>query len=243
MEMTRSKTSCSDATRGPDTALVLTETRRLLARQPIIAQRYFARLRDGTMDRAAFLRSQRQFFFAVRFFSRPIAALISRLPDSARRIDLVHNLAEEQGDFLPEQAHDRTFAAFLQSLGTWPAEMEREEEGAAVQAFNHALLGVCLGGEVVTAFGCLGVIEYAFAEISALIGRAVVDCGWVADDDLVHYKLHAEIDQRHAAEFFAIIEPDFADPAKRRLITQGLALGHYLFARLYEDLDTLAAAP
>lgn len=240
MEMPHSTLSRSGPIRDPSTPLILAETRRLLARRPIIEQRYFARLREGTMDRASFLRSQRQFFFAVRFFSRPIAALVSRLPDSARRRDLVHNLAEEQGDFLPEQAHDRTFAAFLQSLGTSPGEVQREEESAAVQAFNLALLGVCLGGEVESAFGCLGLIEFAFADISALIARVVVDRGWVAGENLVHYNLHAEIDQRHAAEIFAVIEPDFADPEKRRLITQGLALGRHLFARLYDDLDTLA---
>jgi pyrroloquinoline-quinone synthase len=167
-----------------------------------------------------------------------MAALASRLPDSARRMNLVHNLAEEQGDFIPSQAHDRTFAAFLASLGVRHLEAE---EGPEVQAFNHALLGICLGGEVQTALGCLGIIEYTFADISALIGRAVVDRGWVHPSKLVHYNLHAEIDKRHAEEFFSLIEPDWKDAAKQRLIIQGLALGRHLFARLYEGLNTTAS--
>ena len=64
----------------------------------------------------------------------------------------------------------------------------------------------------------------------------MVDRGWVASAELVHYKLHAEIDERHAQEFFAVVEPRWSDPQKRYLITQGLELGAYIFDRLYRDL-------
>src|SRR5262245_30400692 len=89
----------------------------LLERKPILQQAYFTRLQDGSMQQDEFLVSQRQFYYAVRFFSRPIAALVARLPDSIMRMDLVHNLAEEQGDFRPALAHDQTFLRFLQSVG------------------------------------------------------------------------------------------------------------------------------
>ena len=90
------------------------------------------------------------------------------------------------------------------------------------------------------AFGCLGIIEYAFAEISALIGRAVAARGWVTHGNLVHYTLHSEIDRRHAEEFFAVIEPAWVtQPEKQPLIRQGLALGRHAFSRLYEDLASL----
>ena len=82
----------------------------------------------------------------------------------------------------------------------------------------------------------MGIIEYAFAGISAVIGQAVVDRGWVSRERLVHYKLHAEIDERHAEEFFAIIEPAWDQPDRRDLIEQGLRLGAYIFDRLYRDM-------
>jgi pyrroloquinoline-quinone synthase len=53
---------------------------------------------------------------------------------------------------------------------------------------------------------------------------------------LVHYKLHAEIDERHAEEFFAVIEKQWGDPKRRYYIEQGLNLGVYIFDRLYRDL-------
>ena len=64
----------------------------------------------------------------------------------------------------------------------------------------------------------------------------VVDRGWVPANDLVHYKLHAAIDERHAEEFFAVIEPLWADKARRYFIEEGLELGAYIFDRLYRDM-------
>jgi pyrroloquinoline-quinone synthase len=58
----------------------------------------------------------------------------------------------------------------------------------------------------------------------------------VTAERLVHYKLHAEIDERHADEFFAVIEPAWDDPRRRYHIEQGLELGAYIFDRLYRDM-------
>jgi pyrroloquinoline-quinone synthase len=82
----------------------------------------------------------------------------------------------------------------------------------------------------------MGIIEHAFARISAVIGQAVVARGWVREADLVHYRLHAEVDERHAEEFFAIVEPGWETEGRRYYIEQGLELGAYVFDRLYRDL-------
>lgn len=63
----------------------------------VLACDYFLSLAEGHMSRALFTRTQEQFYFAVRYFSRPMAALTARLPDSATRRGLVGNLAEEHG--------------------------------------------------------------------------------------------------------------------------------------------------
>jgi pyrroloquinoline-quinone synthase len=92
--------------------------------------------------------------------------------------------------------------------------------------------------ELEVGVACMGVIEYSFADISAVIGKTVVRRGWVSAEQLVHYKLHAEIDERHAEEFFAIIEPAWDDERRRYYIEQGLELGAYIFDRLYRDMYT-----
>lgn len=219
-------------------------------RLPILSNGYFTALRNDSMPREFFVRTQKQFYFAVRYFSRPMAALMARMPDSASRQGLIHNLSEEHGfddesegqshGFDPAVAHDLTFLAFLRTLGVTPQEMTREREAAGVRAFNVALMGACQMERIETAFGCLGVIEYAFADICELIGRKVVERGWIAQDDLIHYKLHAQIDKRHAADFFKVVDGAWnRDPATRVAIEDGIQLGLYVFNRLYENLDPL----
>lgn len=208
----------------------------LLAADPILGNRYFRDLSDGRMPREVFVDSQIQFSHAVGFFSRCLAALISRLPTSASRAVLVHNLAEEHGldeerpaaGFRPQFAHDRTFAKFLETLGSAGDATPRPP----VRAFNLALLGACSAETPGFAFAALGMIEYAFAEISAEIGRQVVERGWVTPEELTHYSLHAEIDKRHAAELFEAAERAGEDSGS---IRAGLAFGHYIFGRLYLD--------
>ncbi len=218
-----------------------------MTRYPILVNRYFSALKDDSMGRDAFVSSQRQFFFAVRYFSRPMAALLARVPDSASRQGLIHNLSEEHGfddedetlpaAFDPAVAHDLTFLAFLRSLGISSQEMVAQREGPGVRAFNSGLIGTCMMEPLETAFACLGVIEYAFADICELIGGKVVERGWIARDELVHYKLHAQIDKRHAADFFKVVENAWNGGGKARAaVEDGIVLGLYLFNRLFEDL-------
>ncbi len=208
----------------------------LLARHPLLSQGYFVNLRAGQMDRASFINGQRQFYYAVAFFSRAMAALMARLPNSAARQVLMHNLAEEHGwdeegqpGFRPSLAHDCTFRAFLARLGADPAP-----EGPEVRAFNLALYGACTCESTTLAFACLGMIEYAFADISALIGEAVAANGWITPAEMVHYTVHAAIDKGHAAQFFGSIEG-----ACRHEVESGLELGWYIFRQLYQNLSYL----
>ncbi|WP_395751139.1 TenA family transcriptional regulator [Prosthecobacter sp.] len=217
----------------------------------ILNNRYFTALAQGVMDREAFLRTQQQFFFAVRYFSRPMAALMARMPSSALRRSLICNLAEEHGcveekpaSFDPALAHDVTFLRFLESMGMQRAEMNGVREGAVVRAFNTCLMGACVMERTEVAFACLGVIEHAFAGISARLGKTVVTHGWVHAADLVHYNLHEEIDGRHAAEFFECVADAWqAGGADRAAVEDGVRLGLHVFDRLYVDLWETANPP
>ncbi len=198
------------------------------------------------MSKEKFIDSQVQFFYAVSFFSRHLAALTARIPSSDERGVLIHNLSEEHGldeenpaeGFRPHLAHDKTFAAFLQSLGIDAERLASSSPGAVVQAFNLAVLGACSMESPRFAFAALGMIEYAFADISALIGSRVVEQGWVESGKLVHYSLHAEIDKRHAAELFEAAEQAQNFSGTSISIASGLNFGRYVFDRLYQDFTT-----
>jgi pyrroloquinoline-quinone synthase len=187
-----------------------------------------------------FRRGQEQFYFAVLFFARPMAALVARIPDPRSRLDILHNVVEEHGEFHSRDFHASTFKKFLRSVRADPEQLERLPLWPCVRAFNSVLATACLLDELDTGISCMGIIEYAFADISAVIGRTVVERGWVRPQRLVHYKLHAAIDKRHAREFFALIESAWKGRRRRYYIEQGLEMGAYVFDRLYRDLWSMA---
>jgi pyrroloquinoline-quinone synthase len=211
-----------------------------LEKSGILHNPYLEALQDGTMTLDCFRRTQEQFFFAVSFFPRPMAALVGRIPDPCLRLDILHNLVEEHGEFEEKAFHHTTFQQFLRSIGSAPEKLDQMALWPAVRAFNSILTASCVLDELEVGVACMGIIEYAFAGISARIGKAVVERGWVESDRLVHYKLHAAIDERHAEEFFAVLEPLWDEPRRRYYIEQGLDLGAYVFDRLYRDLVAAA---
>ena len=223
----------SETSRAPG---VTARAEEVLARSGIMANPYFRDLQNGTMSLDAFRRTQEQFFFAVTFFPRPMAALVGRIPDPKQRLDILHNLVEEHGEFNESQFHHTTFQQFLRTIGGAPERLDDLMIWPEVRAFNSVLTTACVLDELDIGVACMGVIEQAFASISALIGRAVVANGWVPAEQLVHYKLHAEIDERHAEEFFAVVEPGWRNGTRRYFIDQGLELGTYIFDRMYRDL-------
>jgi pyrroloquinoline-quinone synthase len=227
------------ATEESRAALVTACAQRTLEKSGIQQNPYFRSLRDGSMTLDSFRRSQEQFFFAVTFFPRPMAALVGRIPNPKARLDILHNLVEEHGEFQEKAFHHTTFQQFLRSIGSEPEKLEASPLHPGLRAFNSVLTCACVLDELEVGVACMGIIEYAFAGISATIGQTVVERGWVRQEDLVHYALHAQIDERHAEEFFAVIEPKWEEPARRYFIEQGLELGAYAFNRLYLDLYEL----
>jgi pyrroloquinoline-quinone synthase len=208
----------------------------ILKRINILHNPYLEAVTDGSMTQEFFRRTQEQFFFAVTFFPRPMAALVGRIPDPRQRLDILRNLVEEHGEFQEKFFHHTTFQEFLRTLGSRPEQLGSLPVWPALRAFNSVLTASCVLDELEVGVACMGIIEHAFAAISAVIGKAVVHRGWVATGRLVHYKLHAEIDERHAEEFFAVIEPLWDDERRRYYIEQGLELGAYIFDRLYRDM-------
>lgn len=197
---------------------------------------------DADLPLPAFRLAQEQFYYAVVFFARPMAALVGRIPDPHRRLDILRNLVEEHGGFSADAFHESTFRVFLQSIGARDPVAVDLPLWPCVRAFNSVLSAACVLDEVEVGLGVMGMIEYAFAGISGRIGRGVVRRGWVPGDRLCHYSVHSELDPRHAAEFFALLEPAWGGP-RQYWIEQGLELGAHAFDRLYRDLHQRSLAP
>lgn len=219
----------------PSTApLVQAMADNVLKEIPVIKGSFFKDL--SVMDKDIFKAVQSQFYFAVNYFSRPMAALVARLPLHKDRIDIIHNIVEEHGDFCIAKYHANTFKKFLSIIDVPEKYIDNLQSSYVANMFNYTLMGTCANEDPIIAIACNGIIEYAFADISALIAEKVVERGWVKKENLIHYNLHADIDKQHAQEFFKLIEPCMQDPQQIDKIISGLRLGAYIFNRLYEDL-------
>ena len=213
----------------------------VIKRVGVLQNSYFSGLASGEMDLECFRLTQEQFFFAVTFFPRPMAALVAKIPDPKMRLDILHNVVEEHGEFNVDEFHHTTFQRFLKSIGSDVTPLEDQSQWSLwspVRAFNSCLTTSCVLDELEVGVACLGIQEYIFSDASAIIGKAVVENGWVSEEELIHYKLHAEIDKRHAEEIFAVVEPKWE--SHRYFIDQGLELGAYIFDRMFRDLLSFA---
>src|SRR5580765_6836023 len=105
-------------------ARVTARADRVLEKSGIWRNPYLQSLQNGSMTLEAFRRSQEQFFFAVSFFPRPMAALVGRIPNPKARLDILHNLVEEHGEFNEDRFHHTTFQQFLRSIGSEPEKIE-----------------------------------------------------------------------------------------------------------------------
>jgi pyrroloquinoline-quinone synthase len=206
---------------------------------PIGSSPYFRTLRDGSMTKEDFVETQIQFFHAVIFFSRPMAALVGRIPRPQMRLALLENLKDEHGAGRLTVCHENTFIELLARLGVERAEVDRRALWPEVRAFNMALLGTCALDDVYTGLATLGIIEDMFSGISAEIGQSIVARGWLKRRDVVHYATHEVLDVAHAEGFYAsLYEPYEQHRRWRYQIEQGLELGAYAFLRLYDGLWT-----
>lgn len=204
---------------------------------------YFAALEDGSFSRDDFLETQIQFYFAVVFFSRPMAAVAAKIPSADQRLEIVRNVWEEHGEGNASLAHGTTFLELLDRLGgVTPADVDARALWPEVRAFNTALVGAAVLDEHLVSVGMMGIIERMFVDISSRIGRAIVARGWLPRERMVHYALHEELDVKHAEDFFRVLRPTFETrPGDRYYIEQGLRLGAYVFDRLYRDLHAARA--
>ena len=53
---------------------------------------YLVSIQEGSLEREDFIATQCQFLFAVRYFSRPMSALLSRIPTNRQRVEILKAL-------------------------------------------------------------------------------------------------------------------------------------------------------
>src|SRR4030095_8762306 len=95
-----------------------------IVRSGILDNPYLRALRDETMTLEAFRATQEQFFFAVTFFPRPMAALVGRNTNPPLRLDILHTLVEDHGECSEERFHHNAARRFLRLIGSDPDALD-----------------------------------------------------------------------------------------------------------------------
>ena len=191
------------------------------------------------MTKEEFLKGQLDFYQAVIFFTRPMMQLASRLDTYEQRWPILENIIEEHGDGLGGKTHGAQFRLLLQKLGISQSTLQEYTHHPCVEVFNLSLLSVSTHKDWRFAVAVLGIIEDRFAEISGCIGNAIVQNDWLSKEKLCHYTLHEALDRSHAADFYQLIQKEWAAPLGRAQIAQGLRFGNYMFLDLYRQLWSL----
>ena len=199
---------------------------------------YFVNLKKGLFAKEDFTETQIQFYFAVIFFNRPMAALAAKIPSQKARLGVLKNIWEEHGEGKLSQAHGNTFLRFLNELagidikqvqyrGLWPE----------IRIFNTALVGISVHDDYLVSTSAFGIIERMFSEISSWIRNGVIQNKWIPESKISHYTTHSELDITHSQDFFDILKEPFAkNDENKYFIEQGLRFGAVLFNNLYLEL-------
>ena len=198
---------------------------------------YFESLKNKQFLFEDFVETQIQFYWAVTFFSRPMAALAAKIPSTNLRMEIVRNVWEEHGEGNPKNVHGHTFIELLGRLGVNTEEIESKSLSENIRIFNTCLSGCCVLDDYRIGVGVMGMIERMFCEISTWIGEGMVKNEWIKEEKLIHYNLHKDLDMKHSDDFFDVLRETWGSSEEGDyLIEQGLRMGVKLFNSLYLGL-------
>ncbi len=200
--------------------------------------RYFTELLNGNFTKDDFIETQIQFFFAVVFFNRPMAALAAKIPTANLRLEILRNVWEEHGEGNFSQTHENTFLELLKRLGAiTKADIDKRMLWPEVRIFNTCLTGTCVMDDYMVGTAMMGIIERMFCDIASIIGRAIVERKWLNEEQMIHYNLHEKLDIKHSQDFFDVLSVSWGENQENKYyIEQGLRLGATLFNNLYTGL-------
>ncbi len=148
---------------------------------------YFINLKNGEFSKEDFVETQIQFYSAVTFFSRPMAALAAKIPPAALRVEIVRNVWEEHGEGDFKNVHGNTFATLLSRLGgITEQDIRKRALWPEIRCFNTVLAGASVLDDYLVGSATMGIIERMFVDISFWLGKGIVERNWLKADQMIH---------------------------------------------------------
>ncbi len=205
----------------------------LFESSPINKMPYFKFLKDGTMSKEFFIKTQIGILEAVRFFSRPMFIIASKLETYEQRHTILQNIIDEHGNGNLDEAHGKTFENFLFSFGITREMITNSKSSNVVMSFNSSLLLCATNETTMKSIAMMGIIEDRYSAMSANLVNSILERGWIGKRQLNHYSLHENLDVEHAQGFYDLISDEWRSPTSKKEIKKGLIMGNSLISNLY----------
>jgi hypothetical protein len=190
---------------------------------------------DGTLSQHDFVQTQLQFFFAVEAYPHFLSVLAARSKSPGSRRALEENVRDDMGAGQAIHSHTQTFRGLLEKLGVTAAETDATPRWPCVDAFNEGVRQACTADAEETGLATVAAIEDLFTGISRDLGGAIVNRGWLAREEVVHYNVAEKLDRTHADALYRELDAVTGEPAGQN-ISKGLEAGVTLMTDLYAGL-------
>jgi len=208
----------------------------LKKKTPIVNESYFKSLQNNTMTFKIFKYSQTNFYGAVRYFSRPLFSLCSRIDNYEDRLNILENIFDEHGNGNIKKTHGATYEEYLLNLGVNQNNIEKNNPHISVLNFNSKIDQIVKEDNIDKAIAMYGIIEDRYTEISSFIAKSLLKNNWLEKSKLSHYSIHEELDIHHAKLFYNLIEKKWSNNESIEHIKNGLIVGNELILKLFDEL-------
>ena len=116
-----------------------------------------------------FLQIQKEFIYAVNYWSKLLFILLSKIDDPKLRIVILDNINDEHGHGNIEESHVYTFYNFLQALGHKETlDINKKCRSKAVKLFYKSLEKYIKNLQYYDSALILGAIEYIYRHLDSV---------------------------------------------------------------------------
>lgn len=141
-------------------------------------------------------------------FNRILAGILSRCPDESAQSVIFENLFDEMGQGNPHLAHPELFRRFTRALGIDDKTLANLPTTPETQAMIDTYLQLPYQYGYLAALGAVcfaseGIVNALYSQLY----EGIVGAARFSQDDLIFFDVHIAVDDSHAANLAALLEP------------------------------------
>lgn len=187
---------------------VMQTFREVTANHPLWNHEFLSRCRTTQLTLAEVQVLAVQMYKFSKEFNRILAGILSCCPDEQAQRVILENLFDEMGQGNPKLAHPELFRQFTRALGIDDATLASIPTEPETQHLIDTYLNLPRQYNYLAALGAVcfaseGIVSTLYAQIQ----RGIAEAASLPQEALVFFDVHIDVDDSHAANLAALIEP------------------------------------